>query len=375
VKNFLLYGHGGSLNHGEEAIAKTTINSIRKKYPDSRIILSSHFPEQDKAYKVPFDKIIGPDDELWAKEKKAVARQKKYDLAEKMYAEAVSYIDSETVCLSIGGDNYCYSNWHRMECFHNAALRKGAKSILWSCSIEPEFIDKDMLAVLAGHHAISARENITYKALCNKGLKNVFFAPDIAFSLKSETVGLPNTFENMIALNLSPLALRHEAVADILLNSYKNLVAYILKNMDMGIALVPHVEMPMDNDSLALDMLFEEFKGTSRIYRAPTGLSAAQYKYIISKCRLGVFTRTHASIAAYSSCVPCIAIGYSVKAKGIAEDVGLSDYVLSVENIKDTEMLVTLFKELTKNEKKLRLHFEQTMPIYLKNENICINQL
>ena len=47
--------------------------------------------------------------------------------------------------------------------------------------------------------------------------------------------------------------------------------------------------------------------------------------------------RTHAVIAAYSSGVPTLALGYSVKAKGLAEDIFGVDtpYVLPIENIAD----------------------------------------
>ena len=56
MKKFLLYGHGGSYNHGAEAIIRTTVQLIREKYPNSNIILSSNFAEQDLEYGL--DKIV-----------------------------------------------------------------------------------------------------------------------------------------------------------------------------------------------------------------------------------------------------------------------------------------------------------------------------
>ena len=43
--------------------------------------------------------------------------------------------------------------------------------------------------------------------------------------------------------------------------------------------------------------------------------------------------RTHATIAAYSSCVPTLVVGYSIKARGIAKDLFGTDegYVLPVQ--------------------------------------------
>ena len=39
----LFYGHGGSYNHGAEAIVKSTVDVIKKRHPDSKVILSTHF--------------------------------------------------------------------------------------------------------------------------------------------------------------------------------------------------------------------------------------------------------------------------------------------------------------------------------------------
>ena len=57
-KHFLLYGHGGSYNHGGEAITRCTIDLLRKQVPDCFITLSTHFPEQDREFGLIPDEII-----------------------------------------------------------------------------------------------------------------------------------------------------------------------------------------------------------------------------------------------------------------------------------------------------------------------------
>ena len=79
-------------------------------------------------------------------------------------------------------------------------------------------------------------------------------------------------------------------------------------------------------------------------------LSVAQLKYIISKSRFGVFSRTHASIAAYSSAVPSVVIGYSVKARGIGKDLELDQYVVGVESLESDKDVLNLFLGLLENE-------------------------
>ena len=58
-----------------------------------------------------------------------------------------------------------------------------------------------------------------------------------------------------------------------------------------------------------------------------------EIKGIISKCRFFIGARTHSTIAAYSTCVPTLAVGYSIKARGIARDIfGTEDnYVVPVQ--------------------------------------------
>jgi polysaccharide pyruvyl transferase WcaK-like protein len=364
LKRFLLYGHGSSYNHGGEAIVKATISFIRSKYPKACIVLSSHFPAHDKRFDVPANMIIGPDPVLWDLEKQAVDRKEKYELARQMYAEAISYIEPDTICLSIGGDNYCYPNWHRLECFHRAALNRRAKSILWSCSIEPSTLNSEMLNILAEHHLITARESLTYSALYKKGLTNILKCPDIAFSLNPEPFDLPENIKNTVALNLSPLVIRREPVPGMVIEAFRHLVRYILDFTNMNIAFILHVLLPMDNDCDAINAVLEGFEDNPRIFRVFDDLNAAKNKYIISRCRFGVFARTHASIAAYGSCVPSITLGYSVKAAGIAMDLGFSDYVCSIESLTTSDVITKLFTRLVKHEDDLRSLLKHTMPEY-----------
>ena len=64
-----------------------------------------------------------------------------------------------------------------------------------------------------------------------------------------------------------------------------------------------------------------------------------------------VAARTHASIAAYSTFVPTLVVGYSVKAKGIALDLfgDYDDYVISVDELKDSTVLTRKFEYIIKH--------------------------
>lgn len=329
MKHYLLYAHGGSYNHGAEASVKCDIALLRKLSPDCRITLSSHFPEQDRQFHIPADEIIG---------RNLVGRTN-----EEIYKETIERILPETVCLSVGGDCYCYPNWQRYAAIHHAAVERGAKSILWSCSLEPGMIDAEMLSVLRTHTMICARESVTFRALKERGLNNVILTADIAFALEPKQTNIPNGA--YAALNLSPLVMRRNSGV---LAAYQQLVDEILKKTDLGIVLVPHVEVSVDNDFEALSQLHGD---EGRIFRVSTGLSAAEYKYLISKSEACVAARTHAAIAAWSSLVPTIAVGYSAKAKGICADLGQEEWLLDINQMDGDRLCERFFTLLEKRER------------------------
>lgn len=340
MKHFLLYAHGTSCNHGAEASLKCDIDFLRENVPDCKITLSSHFPEDDRRFQVKADEIIG--------------RNMQGKTVEEVYKDTIDRITADTVCFSIGGDNYCYPNWERYATIHKAVLERGAKSILWSCSLEPSMIDDAMLEVLRTHHLITVRESHTYKALQERGLKNMVLVSDIAFCLKPEKVAVPE--EKYVVLNLSPLVLRKNLKV---LDAYQKLIDEIVRRTELKIVFLPHVEVAVDNDKDALDQLHGD---EERIVRIPTGMSAAQYKYIISKAEACVAARTHATIAAWSTYVPTLAVGYSTKAKGIAEDLGQSEYVVGIETI-DEHSLASVFFGFYEKKERIKKELEEMVPL------------
>lgn len=360
-KHFLLYGHGGAYNHGAEAIIITTVELLRKLSPGCRVTLSTHFIEQDRELNLPVDEYCVRDS-VYAELDKQSETKGLYN--PQIYKQTIDVITKNTICLSVGGDNYCYPNWQRYAYIHQEALERGAVSLLWSCSIEPSAITPEMLAVLNSHHLITARESITYNALRDLEIDRVLLSPDIAFALGQQETPLPENFlpQNTVALNISPLLIRQETKPGLVLANMQMLADYLMNETDMNMVLIPHVTMPMDNDCEVLAQI--KFTDASRVWRAPANLSAKQYKYIIAKCRFGVFARTHAAIAAYSCGVPCLALGYSVKAQGIAADVGMSDHVVPVGQICAVDTLKKLFIKMAGREEAIKTELRNRLVAY-----------
>lgn len=70
-------------------------------------------------------------------------------------------------------------------------------------------------------------------------------------------------------------------------------------------------------------------------------------------------------ISAYSACVPALALGYSVKAEGIAKDLGLpQQLVINYKNMKSINELSEAFKYLMDHEEEIRNRLNRIMPEY-----------
>ena len=335
MKKYLLYGHGGAYNHGAEAILRSTIAQLRKHDPGTPIVVSTHFPEQDREFGLDqlADRLIPADLSLVPSERAQESWAGKEEVASHIYRDALAEIDADTICLAVGGDNYCYHNWYRQSIFHKTAKARGAQSILWGCSIQPEAIDDRMEAILRDHDHIYVRESMTQKALLELGITQVTLERDPAFGLQPQPIVLPELFVpgKTAALNVSPLMLRQ---GEGLLAYFVETAQVLLRHVD-ALLLVSHVMMPMDNDYDALTALAEQLSEDQRRKLCLTSpkWNAEQLKYAISQCEVLVCCRTHASIAGYSTGVPTLVAGYSVKSQGIAVDLGMEAWMLPAHQL------------------------------------------
>lgn len=66
--------------------------------------------------------------------------------------------------------------------------------------------------------------------------------------------------------------------------------------------------------------------------------------------------------------VPTLAVGYSVKARGIAKDLfgTWEDYVLPVQSLSQKGELIEGFEWLKEQEQAVRARLEKVMPAYLE---------
>ena len=371
--SILLYPHGGSGNHGCEAIVRSTAQILGTH----TLKLYSSNPKQD--FYVRLNDVCEIHRDRVPISRMGLSYLKSfidYHILNKKDAfellslsPIVKTISKGDILLSIGGDNYCYGTPSYILLLNAFCRKKGIKTILWGCSIEESAIKTDILEDLHQYTHIFARESITYSALVNKGLKNVSLFPDPAFALKKKSTNLSVQLQKdkTIGINMSPLITNYESSDGITLQNYVKLISYIIHDTNFDIALIPHVSWPHNDDRIPLGKLYYKFKSSSRVVMIDD-LNAEEIKGVISQCRFFIAARTHASIAAYSTCVPTLVVGYSVKAKGIAKDIfGTWDnHVIPVQSFKTNEDLTQRFKCLMQNEKDIRSHLEEFMPPYIQ---------
>lgn len=374
MKRFVYYANGGSGNHGCEAIIRSLETILE---PKGRNVNLSNNVAEDRRYGL--DKLVDLVDVRNGKRNSLdfllsfldlKVRKNPYALDLFPYKHALKQLQDKnnTMALSVGGDNYCYGG-NAFYAKLNTMVRKyGVSTAMVGCSIEPNVLNADVISDLSKHRVIIARESITYNALVEAGLTNVELLPDPAFALKTIYNELPENFIDggTVGINVSPTVISYGKGGGILEKNVENLIEFILTETDLNIAFIPHVVWGVTDDRSVMDVLYKRYKHTNRVC-CINDCPAEELKGYIARCRFFITARTHASIAAYSTCVPTVVIGYSVKARGIAEDIfGTSkNYVVETQHVTEPHALVNAYIWLSNHEEAMKNHMQKFMPSYV----------
>lgn len=364
----ILYMHSGSGNHGCEAIVRTTSEllggpndvklwSLTKPedvhYGVSDCVEDIIESEQLEKYSLPyFEALI----------KRKLLHKKNANLQ-----VFLKELFKNSIAISIGGDNYCYEWSANQNAELNNTIRKYCKfSVLWGCSIDPEAITPEIKDDLSKYDLITVREQITYNLLRNIN-KNTVKVADPAFLLEKIELPLSVNFieDNTVGINISPLIMDYGTEGSLILQNYEELVTFILNETDMNICFIPHVVWDYNNDMKPINYLCEKFINTGRVCKIDDA-NCMELKGYISRCRFFVGARTHATIAAYSTLVPTLVVGYSVKSRGIAKDLFGTDehYVVPVQQMKNKSDLKNNFVWMLKNESTIKQALTSIIPKY-----------
>ena len=379
---FALYHHVGSGNKGCEALVDSTGAMLSRVFPDAQIDLYSQRPQEDESSDyggissiVPVSSDVPASLNMLDRAYLKTLRMKSAHAADMTYyAKYFRNLPMDAqVYLSIGGDTYCYGESSFMHAFNAELKRRGITTVLWGCSLDETSFTAHNAADLRTYDAIFARESGTLSLLREKGFtKNVFLHPDPAFTLPKKELPLPEGFAvgNTIGINASPLVFKYENgnQKGVGMQAYEHLIESILKNTDSSVLLIPHVFWSFSDDRSILRSLYEKYRSGGRVLMLDQAYSARELKGFISRCRAFIGARTHSTIAAYSSCVPTLVLGYSVKSVNIALDLfGKTDgFVVPVDELEDADGLSRAFDRMLQTEQLHRQILRERVPNYIK---------
>jgi polysaccharide pyruvyl transferase WcaK-like protein len=266
-----------------------------------------------------------------------------------------------TAVLSLGGDIYSldYGLPRGLMADDAFVLERGLPLVLWGASVgpfdaHPEFA-REMFAHLRRFTCVFVREERSLAYLRANGLEeNVRLVADPAFLMEPERPDAArlgfSVPEEAIGVNLSPLIgryfsdIRKEAwlIDEDDLRPWEEACAQMLRALVRStgrpVVLVPHVihSLTAVDDHAFLERVLERMRGegVEEVQLLPRGLNAMEIKGVIGACAVFAGARTHSTIAAFSTHTPTVSISYSVKARGINEDVfGHADFCVSSKEV------------------------------------------
>jgi colanic acid/amylovoran biosynthesis protein len=350
-----LIDNGGAHNRGCEAITRCTVELIRGRWPGSRFVLWSDDAESDACLARP-----GVVRVVDAGRKRNALR-----VALALYLRGggrwrrrlcrcwlrLPGLRPRAV-LSLGGDNYSLDYGMRAVKFMKAHMfgDAGIPFVLWAASFGPfsarPDLEREARRFLSRVSLVTAREAQTEAYLRRLDARApVVRVYDPAFLLERR----PYTGRHRDALdaggvlgfNVSALLAAYRAGNDAaeLARECARFLETWLGQHDADVLLVPHVggdgRPPEEDDPAILAAVRAAApRAAGRMRLLEPGLDAAVTKDAIARCRCFIGARTHATIAALSSGVPTLSIGYSAKARGINLDLfGHDRYLLPAPDL------------------------------------------
>ncbi|MDY0387774.1 MAG: polysaccharide pyruvyl transferase family protein [Methanolobus sp.] len=395
---FILAGNGPYENRGCEAIVRGTVKILRHYYEDPSFLCVSFFQNKEQ-----FEKQCQEEHDPAIIHKQVNKRQSKYDPKwlfglplrkiyprmnkNWMYKEMLPYLEKSKAVLSIGGDNYSldYGIPRSFTYLDDVVLERKKPLIIWGASVgpfdkNPEY-ERYMINHLKQITGIFARESATIDYLHKNNInENVHRIADPAFLMDATELPTEKNIkikENSIGINLSPLMAKYvsNGYTEVWAKTASDILTDIAKNTDEHIYLIPHVTTPHSDDYLFLKAVqsnMDEFK--EKITLIPPIYSASETKWIISKMKIFAGSRTHATIASLSSAVPTLSFAYSIKAKGLNNDIfGNDDFCLNPSEL-NAQNVTEKIKSIISQSSEIKENLRESIP-KIKNEALLAGKI
>lgn len=389
-------GVTGFQNRGVQALVIPAIEQLQKRFPDAQIQVFSDFPKFDQfwldpyqvrattSYRVPMIRLRNS---RFQKYRLQLSRW--YEpLTPQPYKAFQDNLRDTSLVIASGGDIFS-SDYGLTSLAANLlplelSIKAGIPVVFLAHSIGPFKTQSEVdtwLKVARQSSLITVREQFSYDYLRSLGLDEnlVKLTADTAFLLKPQadsqnllqSVGIdPEQPVVAIAPSQSITSYAGLDAYERHLDVWQAVIQLILQDLKAQVLIIPHVQYEGQNkdDRLIAHTLLRRFDYHPQIHLAALDASASEFKGLISHCDLVIAERMHAAIAGLSSRICTVAVGYSVKAKGIMTDLLGTDFVqdfalLSIEQFLDKTLACQSILKAWHQRQEISAHLTKKIPV------------
>jgi colanic acid/amylovoran biosynthesis protein len=349
--NILITGICGLRNKGVEALLRTVIRGIKQRIPEARFTVPTYTPEYDldvlrQIKQVEFVRDPYLQTGSWSQHTQAIPRLRsrirrrlnqmlrwgKSSSCHLKKSETLLPYDVPDLVIVSGGDLYC-SDYGHVNLSHflepiHWAHSLGVPCVLLAQSVGIFKNDTDLelwKQTAKKITLITVREPLSRDYLVNETGVNpskIIITADTAFLLDTDRIAADCVRRSgslpTVAVSISQGICDWSGVGhDLHISAWVSLIRRILDDWGCRVLIVPHVHETYCDDRIVSTKVWRALGFDSRVMLAGADHTALEYKGMISECEMVIAERMHASLAGFSSCVPTVPIGYSIKARGI----------------------------------------------------------
>lgn len=341
-------------NRGCEALIRSSVKTIRQQIPDAQFLVPTAQSKEDAPQWANAAeqgvRFVGAEPmsgalRWWSRACRLWGGFQATPPAFRLSAPTQAALDQSDVLIMTGGDiislDYGLVSLYYWARICEVAMDAGKPAVLWAGSVGPfskmPAVEARMVRFLKRFDLITVRETASLEYLRKLGIERVQLVADPAFVLDFEAAPEVSTTllqrgQSVLGFNVSPLIRKFRDTAESKDALDREVVAFLVKTLresSMNVLLIPHVD-PLDgasenSDSAYMAEILAQVRaaglGAERIDMLPRTFNTAQLKDVIRRCTYFMGARTHATVAALSQGVPTTSIAYSVKAKGINQDL------------------------------------------------------
>jgi len=289
-------------------------------------------------------------------------------------------LDADIIIDISQGDSFAdiYGTKQFFYMFFNKFVAKccGIKYIFFPQTIGPfknKIIRKLAGHILSGAEMVFVREGNSWQYLNNifDGKINLKLASDQAFLMPPEKVDdadldrFIKENKSVIGFNISGFLASSSKIHDQILGknidyteSIESVINHYCENSNLGVLFIPHTNQDYVVSLYIYNRIQSKYE--DKIFLIKPKYNEAQLKYIISKCDFFVGSRMHACIAALSSYVPTIPIGYSHKFDGIMKQLGLEQFVVIIQG--ESSSIVEKIKKAFESKDSIKQRLQKIIP-------------